>query len=91
MIYSMPSQQSDEVRKRFGKRLRELRLTAGLSQEQLAEAAELDRTYISSTERGRRNISLEAISRIASALNISPAEFFPSSGVNLKKKKERAV
>jgi transcriptional regulator with XRE-family HTH domain len=64
----------------FGDRLRTLRLSAGLSQEQLGEAADLDRTYISSTERGRRNISLTAITQIASALKISPAAFFEDRG-----------
>lgn len=82
----MTSGDADESRKRFGIRLRELRLAAGLTQEQLAEAAELDRTYISSTERGRRNISLDAISQIASALGISPATFFTSSELATAKK-----
>lgn len=56
----------------FGRRLRELRLDAGISQEELAARAELDRTYISSCERGRRNVSLLAIYRIAGALDVSP-------------------
>jgi transcriptional regulator with XRE-family HTH domain len=87
----MPFQQSDEIRKRFGSRLRELRLAAGLSQEQLAEIAELDRTYISSTERGRCNISLDAISQIAFALGISPAAFFSPSESGAKKSPRRSL
>lgn len=58
----------------FGERLRELRLARGLSQEDLADAAGLDRTYVSSCERGKRNISLTNIYRLARALGVEPAE-----------------
>lgn len=65
-----------KIRKDFGKKLRQLRKACGFSQEGLALAAELDRTYIGSVERGERNISLINIYRIASALGVSPKEFF---------------
>jgi transcriptional regulator with XRE-family HTH domain len=58
----------------FGLRLRDLRSQRGLSQEALAAEAGLDRTYISSCERGRRNISLENIYRLAEALGVQPDE-----------------
>lgn len=58
---------------RFGRRLRQLRRARGLSQETLAERAGLDRTYVSSCERGRRNIGLLNIVRLAEALDIAPA------------------
>lgn len=58
----------------FGLRLRELRLARGLSQEELADAARLDRTYVSSCERGRRNISLLNIYRLSAALGIRADE-----------------
>ena len=58
----------------FGQRLRELRHARGLSQEALAELATLDRTYVSSCERGHRNISLINIHRLARALGVEPAE-----------------
>ncbi len=54
----------------FGKRLRELRLERGLSQEKLGELVGLDRTYVSSTEAGRRNVSLKTIHRLAEALGV---------------------
>lgn len=58
----------------FGERLRELRLERGFSQEKLGELAGLDRTYISSAERGRRNVTLKAIHKLADALGVSPAD-----------------
>jgi len=47
-----------------------------MSQEELAERAELHRTYISSIERGDRNISLENIEKVTRALEISIADLF---------------
>jgi transcriptional regulator with XRE-family HTH domain len=64
------------IRKDFGKRLRQLRKARGFSQESLALASSLDRTYVSSVERGERNISLINIYKMASALGVSPKEFF---------------
>lgn len=58
----------------FGLHVKHHRLQHDISQEQLASLSELDRTYISGIERGRRNISLLNIIRLASALNIPPAE-----------------
>ena len=60
--------------KQIGIRIRELRIEANLSQEKLAFAAELDRTYIGSVERGERNISLINTNKIAKALNIKVTE-----------------
>ena len=54
---------------KIGKRIRELRIEADLSQEKLAFACELDRTYIGSVERGERNISVINLRKIAKALN----------------------
>ena len=58
----------------FGERVRVLRQARGLSQETLALAAGLDRTYIGGVERGERNISLLNIQKIAQALGVSPAD-----------------
>jgi transcriptional regulator with XRE-family HTH domain len=55
----------------FGKVLREQRERAGLSQEGLADAADLDRTFIGMLERGKRQPTLESLFRIATALGIS--------------------
>jgi len=59
-----------DIKVTFGKRLRELREAKGISQEALAYEAGLDRTYISSIERGKRNVSLENIERLAKALDV---------------------
>jgi transcriptional regulator with XRE-family HTH domain len=64
------------TQRRFGERLRELRKQKGLSQEALALACDLDRTYIGGVERGERNISLLNIQRVADALGISVRELF---------------
>lgn len=60
----------------FGKRVRKLRTERGWSQEQFAHLCGLDRSYIGQVERGERNISLDNICRITSALRVSLAEFF---------------
>jgi transcriptional regulator with XRE-family HTH domain len=62
---------------RFGSRLREVREKASISQEKLAELAGLHRTYVSSVERGKRNISLQNIERLAEALNTTMAALMP--------------
>ena len=59
---------------RFGKRVRALRKANGLSQEAFAAECDLDRTYISGIERGKRNVSLHNIDVLAQALGISIAE-----------------
>jgi transcriptional regulator with XRE-family HTH domain len=64
---------------RFGKRLREVREVAGVSQEKLAELAGLHRTYVSSIERGKRNVSLVNIERLAVALGVTMGALMPDT------------
>lgn len=59
-----------ELRRAFGEAVRLMRKRRGWSQEQLAEAAGLDRTYISGLERGTRNPALSTQERIAAALGV---------------------
>jgi transcriptional regulator with XRE-family HTH domain len=70
--------ESEDIRlkREFGSRLRKLRKQKGVSQEGLALACGLDRSYIGGVERGERNVSLLNIHRIATALGISPSELF---------------
>ncbi|MCA9210293.1 MAG: helix-turn-helix transcriptional regulator [Planctomycetales bacterium] len=63
---------------RFGSRVRELRLEAGLTQEALAHACGLDRTYIGGIERGERNVALRNIEVIAKALGVSLSRLMDS-------------
>ena len=73
-----------DILARFGNRLRELRQAKGISQEALADLAGLHRTYVSSVERGERNISLQNIDRLASALEVSLADLMPTQGKKSK-------
>ena len=59
---------------RFGLNVRRRREAIGLSQEALAEKAELDRTYISGIERGTRNPTILSAARVAAALKTSLAQ-----------------
>ncbi len=65
-----------EIQERFGRRVRELRLARGLSQEELAFKAGVHRTYLGGIERGERNPALKNIVAIAEALGISLSELF---------------
>lgn len=65
-----------DIRKLYGERLKAFRKKNGLSQEDLGFKSSLHRTYISEVERGRRNISIVNIARIAKALDLSIKEFF---------------
>jgi transcriptional regulator with XRE-family HTH domain len=64
----------DELLQTFGTTVRRRREALGLSQEKLAELAGLHRTYVSSLERGNRNVSVVNIVRLARALDTRPAK-----------------
>lgn len=63
------------VSKKIGQNLRKLRERKGISQEQLALNAGLNRAYIGYIERGERNPSTDTLVKIAKALKISPKDF----------------
>jgi transcriptional regulator with XRE-family HTH domain len=63
---------SKKVKKSFGDRVRRLRKERGLSQEGLALASGIDRSYIGGVERGERNISLLSIIAISRGLGVKP-------------------
>ena len=71
-------QNPDDYLHSFGSAVKSLRASHGISQEQLAELAQLDRTYISDVERGRRNLGLRNIVALAHALGVEPASLLPS-------------
>lgn len=59
-----------------GANVRRLRVERKLTQEQIAHDAEIDVTYLRGIEAGRRNPSVSVIGRIASALGVTPSDFF---------------
>jgi transcriptional regulator with XRE-family HTH domain len=63
-----------DVKVLFGRRVRQLRLERGVSQEAFAHQVRIDRSYYGSIERGERNVSLENICLIAGGLGVPPAE-----------------
>jgi len=71
MRYSMAKVVESELIEVFALRMREARQQLGISQEELAHRADLDRTYISGCERRLRNPSLISIEKIASALGVT--------------------
>jgi transcriptional regulator with XRE-family HTH domain len=72
----MERRREAQIQKRLGERVRRLRKQRGLSQEALALACDLDRTYIGGVERGERNISLINIYRIAEGLGAEARDLF---------------
>ena len=59
-----------DIKQKFGRKLKEIRLIKGLTQEKLANIADLDRTYIPSIEKGERNVSITVIEKLAKALDV---------------------
>jgi len=71
-----------DLRELFATNLRRIRHERKLSQEQLAHDAEVDRAYMSRVERAVTYVGLEIIGKLATILEVDPAEFFrrPSKG-----------
>jgi transcriptional regulator with XRE-family HTH domain len=66
--------EKDELLVLFGEQLKKFRKERNISQEELAFRSELDRTYISGLECGKRNPTLKILVKIASSLNIKPGD-----------------
>lgn len=64
------------IKQALGNNIKKIRKETGLSQEKFALLIGMDRTYFSSVESGKRNISIENIEKIAKGLNISLSELF---------------
>lgn len=69
-----------ELQKAFGRELRRLRMSRGISQEKLALECGLDRTFISLLERGQRQPSLTTVFVLAEALDIAPSQMVKNIG-----------
>lgn len=65
-----------DIRVRIGLRIKQLRANAGLTQDQLAYAINLSRSYLAEVETGKRNISIVNLERICDGLQVSLADFF---------------
>lgn len=63
-----------ELREVFARNLKALRLAKGLSQEELAHQANIDRTYVSSLERGVYGASVDVMEKVARALDVDAAD-----------------
>jgi len=62
------------ARQDFARNLRKIRQSQGISQEKLADLCDLHRTYVSSVERGERNIAVDNMERLAIALGVDIRE-----------------
>ncbi|WDE02548.1 helix-turn-helix domain-containing protein [Thalassomonas actiniarum] len=67
----------EKLEVRFGAKLRQIRNEKDISQEALADKAGLTRSYIGRIDRGRINVSLATLYKLAEALEISPKELLP--------------
>ncbi|OHE27246.1 MAG: transcriptional regulator [Syntrophobacterales bacterium RIFOXYC2_FULL_60_23] len=63
-------------RNRLGKKIRQLRLAKGWTQDELAERAGLHPTYVGGVERGERNVGFDNLLKLARALNEHPSALF---------------
>ena len=66
----------EKITTRVGFKIREIRGSRGISQEKLAELANLHRAYIGQIERGEKNIGVKNLEKIAKALDVKIAELF---------------
>ncbi|MEA5515635.1 helix-turn-helix transcriptional regulator [Nodularia sp. UHCC 0506] len=71
-----------DIKWHFGRSVRKRRRELNLSQEELAEKAELHRTYISNIELGKCNVSLVNIEKLAKSLNISISDLFANYDIH---------
>lgn len=74
------------IRRRFGARVRELRIAIGISQEAFADKCGFARSYMSRIERGGANPSIDAVEVLAVALGVQIKDLFTEAPVKLKKR-----
>ena len=68
-----------DIQALFGKKVRAVRKSKGISQEVLADLAGLHRTYVSSVERGERNVTITTIEKLARALGVTMSALIPEN------------
>ena len=69
----------EDIRIRFGRKLRQVRTRTGISQEKLGALAGLHRTFISMVERGERNVTIATVEKLANALECRMADLMPDA------------
>lgn len=74
-------QDGDQQLPKLGQAIRARRKALGLSQEALADAANIDRSHMGKIERGERNVTLLNVLRIATAMNCRPSEILADAGL----------
>lgn len=67
-----------DIKQKVGQRIKVLRAEKEMSQEEVANTADMERSFMTHIESGRRNISLDTLQRILTALDISFKDFFDS-------------
>jgi transcriptional regulator with XRE-family HTH domain len=67
-----------DIKLKVGQRVKELRRQKQMSQEEVANTADMERSFMTHIESGRRNISVETLQRILTALDVSFKDFFDS-------------
>lgn len=72
MAMSTPPCPAPLLRDHLARNVRAARVRAGMTQEQLAERSGLHQTYLSDIERGKRNVTLDVVERLAAALEVPP-------------------
>jgi transcriptional regulator with XRE-family HTH domain len=82
----MPGHRSAPIIRVIADNVRSLRKAADLSQEELADEAGVDRTYISQVERAQRNITVSVLAKIANALKVSPDKLLVASNYPTKRR-----
>jgi transcriptional regulator with XRE-family HTH domain len=80
-----------DIRKVFARNLRRYRRKPGLSQEELAHRAEIDRTYISSLERCLYAASIDVVDRLATALELQAADLLLRPSTSWARKARNAL
>lgn len=71
-----------DINELVGKRITQLRKKKKLSQQKFAYEADIERSYLTHIEKGRKNISLSTLEKITTALNITLQDFFDTKELN---------
>lgn len=76
-----PRRKDADICRRFGRAIQSRRAEVGLTQEELAARAGINRTYLGDLERGARNVALRNVERLAKALDLTIASLFEDYGI----------